>query len=139
MEFSEKMHINRTTFSFLLNTLLDGLILTPTNFVPEPTSPDRQLATSLYRLAHGVTYTVLDDVFGISKESGCIFFNKVIRLTVAYFYDEYVKLPETDKHWEVEVRRFIENYGFPAVGAWDGFHIHVNSQLKTSFSFKKSI
>ena len=139
MEFSEKMHINRTTFSFLLNTLWDGLILTPTNFVPEPTSPDRQLATSLYRLAHGVTYTVLDDVFGISKESGCIFFNKVIRLIVAYFYDEYVKLPETDKHWEVEVRRFIENYGFPAVGAWDGFHIHVNSQLKTSFSFKKSI
>ena len=133
------MHINRTAFSFLLNTLWDGLILTPTNFVSEPTSPDRQLAASLYRLAHGVPYTVLDDVFGISKESGCIFFNKVIRLIVAYFYNKYVKLPETDKHWKVEVRRFIENCSFPAVGAWDDFHTHANSQLKTNFSFKKSI
>ena len=96
--------------------LWDGLVLTPTNSVLEPTS-DRQLAASLYRLAHGVTYTVLEDVFGISKESRCIFFNKVIRLIVAYFYDEYVKLPETDEQWEVEVCGFIENDGFPAVGA----------------------
>ena len=81
-EFSEKMRINRITFNLLLNTLWDGLVLTPTNFVPEPTSPDRQLAALLYRLAHGVTYTVLEDVFGISKESGCVFFNKVIRLIV---------------------------------------------------------
>ena len=58
---------------------------------------------------------------------------------VAYFNHKYVKLPETDKQREVEVRGFIENYGFPAVGAWDGFHIHVNSQLKTNFSFKNSI
>ena len=98
-----------------------GLVLTTANFVPEPISPDRQLAASLYRPAHGVIYTVLDDAFGISKESGCVFFNKVIRLIVAYFYDEYMKLPETDEQWEVEVCGFIENYSFPAVGAWDGF------------------
>ena len=133
------MRINHTTFNLLLNTLWDGLVLTPTNFVPEPTSPDRQLAASLYRLVHGVTYTVLENVFGISKELGYIFFNKVTRLIVAYFYDECVKLPETDEQWEVEVRGFIENYDFLAVRAWDGFHIHVNSQLKANFSFKKSI
>ena len=40
-EFSVKMRINPTTFNLLLNTLWDGLVLTPTNFVPEPTSPDR--------------------------------------------------------------------------------------------------
>ena len=81
----------------------------------------------------------MEDVFGVLKESRCIFFNKVIYLIVAYFYDEYVKLPETDKQWEVEVGGSIENYGFPAVGAWYGFHIHVNSQLKASFSFKKNV
>ena len=120
------MRNNRTTFNLLFNILWDGLVLTPTIFAPEPTSPDRLLAASLYKLAHGVTCTVLEDVFGISKESGCVFFNKVIRLIVAYFYNEYVKLPETGEQWEVEIRRFIENYGFPAVGAWDGFHIHVH-------------
>ena len=62
-------------FNLLLNTLKDGLVLTPTNFEAEPTSPDRQLAAWLYRPAHGVTYTVLEDAFGISKELGCIFFN----------------------------------------------------------------
>ena len=76
------MRINRTVVNVLLNALWDGLVLTPTNFVSEPTSPDRQLTALLYRLAHGVTYTVLEDVFGISKESGCVFFNKVIRLIV---------------------------------------------------------
>ena len=96
-EFSEKMCINRSTFNLLLNTLWDGLVLTPTNFVPEPTSPDRQMAALLYGLVYGVTYTVLEDVFGISKESGCIFFNKVIHLIVAYFYNEYVKLPDSDE------------------------------------------
>ena len=101
VEFPEKMPFNRTTFNLLLNTLWDGLVLTPTNFVPEPTSPDRQMAALLYGLVYGVTYTVLEDVFGISKESGCIFFNKIIRLIVAYFYDEYVKLPETDEQWKV--------------------------------------
>ena len=46
-EFLEKMRINRTMFNLLLNTLWDGLVLTPTNFVPEPTSPDRQFPESL--------------------------------------------------------------------------------------------
>ena len=128
-EFSEKMRINPTTFNLLHNTLRDGLVLTPTNSVPEPTLPDRQLVASLYMLAHGVTW--------ISKELGCVFFNEVIRLIVAYFYGEQVKLPETDKQWEVEVRRFIENYDFPVVGAWDGLYIHVSLQLKANFNFKK--
>ena len=47
-----------------------------------------------------------------------------------------MKLPETDEQWEVEVCGFIENSGFPAVGIWDRFHIHVNLQLKANFSFK---
>ena len=129
--------------NLLLNTLWDGLILTPTNFVPEPTSLDRQLTVSLYRLtarqAHGVTYTVLEDVLGIWEKLGCLFFKKVICLIVAYFYNEYMKLPETDEQWKVKVPEFIENYWFPAVGAWNGFHIHVNLQLKANFSFRKSI
>ena len=102
-EFLEKMRINSITFNHLLNILWNGMVLTPANFVPEPTSLDRQLVAWLYCLVHGVTYTVLAEVFGISKESGCVFFNKVIRLIVAFFYDEYVKLPETDEQWEVEV------------------------------------
>ena len=31
-----------------------------------------------------------------------------------------VRLPTTDEEWQNEVRRFIESYEFPCVGAWDG-------------------
>ena len=30
----------------------------------------------------------------------------------------------------------MENYEFPCVGAWDGFHVHVSTHLKNHFSFK---
>ena len=36
-----------------------------------------------------------------------------------------------------ELTGFIENYGFPCVGARDGFHVYLNSKLKNNFSFKK--
>ena len=30
----------------------------------------------------------------------------------------------------------MENYEFPCVGAWDGFHVNVCSRLKNYYSFK---
>ena len=94
-EFVEKVEITRITFNLLVNTLLNEFVFTLTNFVPEPISPDREMAVALYRLAHGVTYIVLEDVFGISLKSGCTFFNKSIRhIVVACFCDECVKFPE---------------------------------------------
>ena len=52
-------------------------------------------------------------------------------------YDRYVRLPTTDEEWQNEIRGFLENYDFPCVGAWDGFHVYINSHLKNYFSFKK--
>ena len=52
-------------------------------------------------------------------------------------YDRYVRLPTTDKEWQNEIHASLENYEFPCVGAWDGFHVYINSQLKNYFSFKE--
>ena len=52
-------------------------------------------------------------------------------------YDRYVPLPTTDEEWQSKIRVFVENCEFPCVGAWDGFHVYINSQLKNYFSFKK--
>ena len=46
-------------------------------------------------------------------------------------------MPQTDAEWETEMRGFIENYEFPTVGAWDGFHVYISTKLKSYFSFKK--
>ena len=65
------------------------------------------------------------------------FFNKVCRVPVAKFYDRFVYLSSTDAEWEAEVRGFLENYEFPCVDVWDGFHVYINSKLKSFFGFKK--
>ena len=64
-------------------------------------------------------------------------FNKVWRVLVATLYNRYVKLPRTDEEWEAELKDFLENYEFPCVNAWDGFHVYVSSKLKSYFSFEK--
>ena len=35
------------------------------------------------------------------------------------------------------MKGFIENYEFPCIGAWDGFHVYMSIELKLFYSFKK--
>ena len=95
-DFKAKMRINRATCNFILDGIYEDIILTPTNLKPNPTSPDRQLVLTIYRLATGRTYSTLADLFGMSV-SASKFFNKICRLMVVSLYDRYVGLPATDK------------------------------------------
>ena len=52
-------------------------------------------------------------------------------------YDNFVALPKNEKEWKAELTLFLEDWEFPCVGAWDGFHVYVNCHLKNFFSFKK--
>ena len=98
-DFKAKMRINRTTFNFILDGIYEDIILTPTNLKPNPTSPDRQLALTIYRLATGCTYSTLSDLFGVSVSAASKFFNKICRLMFVSLYDLYVRLPTTDKEY----------------------------------------
>ena len=129
------MRIKRATCNFILGGIYEDIILTPTNLKPNPTSPDRQLALTIYRLATGCTYSTLSDLFGVYVSAAGKFFIKICRLMIPY--DRYVRLPTTNEEWQNEIRGFLENYEFPCVGAWDGFHVYSNSQLKNYFNFKK--
>ena len=135
--FKAKMQINRTIFNFILDEIYEDIILALTNLKPNPTPPDRQLTLTIYRLAAGCTYSTLSDLFGVSVSAACKFFNKIFRLMVVSLYDRYVRFPATDKEWRNEICGFLENYEFPCVGAWDGYHVYINSQLTNYFSFKK--
>ena len=66
-------------------------------------------------------------------------FNKVVRVLVATMYDVYVSLSVTEQQWMEELTVFIENDGFPCVGAWDGFHVYLNSKLKKTILALKSV
>ena len=45
-------------------------------------------------------------------------------------------MPSTEQEWINEIKGFIENYEFPCIGAWDGFHVYVCSKLKNHYNFK---
>ena len=135
--FKKILRIERATFEYILAEIRDHLIRQQTTMRPIPTTPACQLALTLYRLADGCTFTVLENQFGESISNCANPFNHVCRVHVSSLYDRYVRVPETDEEWEHEVRGFVENYEFPCVGAWDGFHVYISSKLKNFFSFKK--
>ena len=56
---------------------------------------------------------------------------------VVSLYDRKFVCQPLMKNGNMKFVAFLENCEFPCVGAWDGFHIYINSQLKNYFSFKK--
>ena len=130
--FRKTLLMKRETFNFILGEINQEVVEEPTNMKPRPTTPECQLALTLYRLAHGCTLTTLEDLFGESVTNCGNIFNHVCRVLVAVLYDWYVRLPETDAEWETELRGFLENYEFPCVGAWDGFHVYITPYSMTN-------
>lgn len=135
-EFKSRVRINRENFEFILTAIRPHITKTPTNFEPRPIEPHRQLALTLYRLGHGCSFKILEDVFGVSRSLAIETFNYVIRVMVTTLYDEFVFMPQTEDEWKNEIKGFIENYAFPCIGAWDGFHVSVATRLKNYYSFK---
>ena len=76
-DFKAKIRIDRTAFNFILDGIYKDLILTPTNLKRNPTSPDRQLALTIYRLATDCTYSTLSDFYGVSVSAASKFFNNM--------------------------------------------------------------
>ena len=121
----------------ILDVIAPYIFKKPTNVNPEPISVDRLLGLTLYRVGHGVSYSTLPQLFGVSISLASETFNKICTVLVAASYDQYVTLPKTDEVWASEVKGLIDNYEFPCVGAWDGFHVYVRSKLKSFYGFKK--
>ena len=62
------MRIKRETFNFILGEISQKLILQPTDFKPFPTTPDKQLALTICRLAHRCSFSTLSDLFGVPRQ-----------------------------------------------------------------------
>ena len=102
-----------------------------------PIEPHRQLGITLYRCAHGCTFSTVADLFGVSTSLAEQVFASVSRELIRNIFTEFVKMPNTEEEWRQEAIGFIENYGFPCIGAWDGFHVYVSTKLKNFYSFKE--
>ena len=95
-----------------------------------------QIAITLYKLAHCCSFSIVRDLFGALEPLANKTFNHVLPL-VNRLFDVCVRLPLREREWELELRRFILNYEFPCIGAWDGFHVYVSFKLKQFCNFKK--
>ena len=122
--FKEKFRVTRATFEFVLGEIEDDLGKELPNCHREPISPAMQSAVCLYRLAHGCDFGTVADLFGISKSTACVTFNTVCKLIARRLNDRFVYTPKNRAEWKEELRGSLENWEFPCVGAWDGFHAY---------------
>ena len=135
-QFKKRLRVNRDTFHFLLGEIED-LITKETTRFKKPTSPECQLALTLYRMAHGSSFSTVGDLFGVAAPTACQMFSTVTSAIIARLYDRVVCLPRNEEEWTKELEYFLEDWEFPCVAAWDGFHVYISSNLKNFFSFKK--
>ena len=138
-EFKNSLRMDRETFNFILCRIERGIIKEPTMMIPNPIEPHRQLALTIYRIAHGCSFKVLKYIFGVSQSLATQTFIKVIRVLILNLCDERIKLHSSEEEWVQECKSFIENYEFPCVGAWDGFHVNITTHLKNRYNFKINI
>ena len=136
-QFKHRLRVSTETFELMLQRIEIYIVKEPTNVVPFPIEPHRQLGITLYRCAYGCTFSTVADLFGVSMSLTEQVFASVSRELIRNLFTEFVKMPNTEEEWRQEAIGFIENYGFPCIGAWDGFHVSVSTKLKNFYSFKK--
>lgn len=135
--FKKRLRVSRDTFEFILAEITNDIVKQPTRMKPQPTPPATQLAICLYRLAHGCTFLTVGDLFGVAAPTAHCIFMDVCKAIVKNLYDRFILFPRTSEEWKQEMQAFLENWEFPCVGAWDGFHVYVSTALKNFYSYKK--
>lgn len=90
-------------------------MLTPRNPKPNPTSTQRQLDLTIYRVATGCSCNTLAALFGLSVPCVIECLNKIYRILVSKLYNHYVRLPETEAECRANDKVFLKNYEFQTV------------------------
>ena len=89
-EFKERLRIKRESFEYILASIRPMILKQPAIMLADHIEDHRQLALAIYRLAHGCSFKVLKDLFGVSQSVATETFNQVIRVIVSCLYNEFV-------------------------------------------------
>jgi len=100
--FKKRLRINRATFQFILGEVEEQLVKEPTRFRPEAIPPDTQLAITLYRLAHGCTYSTVGDLFGVAESTASVIFNQVYKILVSTSLRQICVLAQKESRMEAQ-------------------------------------
>ena len=108
-QFKHRLRVNRETFELMLQIIEIYIVKEPTNMVRFPIELHRQLGITLYRCAHGCTFSTVADLFGVSMSLAEQLFASVSRELIRNLFPEFVKMPNTEEEWRQEAIGFIEN------------------------------
>ena len=81
------------------------------------------------------TYSTVGDLFDVAESTASVIFNQEWKVLVSTLYERCANLPRNRAEWKHELESLLENWEFPCVGAWEGFHVYVSTKLKNYFSF----
>ena len=109
-EFKQRLRAIRETFNIILDHNREDIKKQPTNLKPFSTTPEQQLGLTLYRLAHGCSFSTVAGFFRVSISLAEQTFNKVAPVLVARMCDTFVVSSKNQAEWETELKNFIENY-----------------------------
>ena len=84
-EFKQRFRVTRETFNIILDHIREDIKKQPINLTPFPTTPEQQLGLTLYRLAHGCSFSTVADLFGVSISLAGNTFNKVTRVLIVQY------------------------------------------------------
>ena len=107
-EFKERLRINKETFEFILERIQPFIYKQPMRMVPNPIETHRQLGLTIYWMAHGCSFKVIKDIFGVSQSLARETFNKVIKVMVSTLYNEFVCLPVSEEEWILNANHLLK-------------------------------
>ena len=61
-QFKSKFRLTKDNFNIILNRIEASIVEMPTNPVPEPIEPNRQLGLTIYKLARSCIFTFIDNI-----------------------------------------------------------------------------
>ena len=102
--FRQNFRISRDLFDWILNEF-GGALQKEESIMQKTVCPAKRLAISLYILATTAEYRTIVKLFGISRSSVCIIFDKVMNIIVDRLRDRFIKL-----HAGIQLHEVIDGF-----------------------------
>ena len=133
-QFKTSFRMTRKSF-FSLPSLLQPYIEKQTTHLRPTIESDSRLAIFLYHIAHGASYTVLMDKFGVGKSTVSGIIGDVSRAIVENLSTRYIRFPNIDEAMRT-MEHWRERGHIPGVVACiDGTHIPIVQPRKSGTAY----
>lgn len=125
--FKNFMRMSSEDFYYLLS-LVSPLIQKEDTCMRKAIPAGEKLALTLRYLATGETFSSLQYIFRIPKNTISTFFLEVCEAIYEVLKGQHLKVPSTEREWLDVARSFNDQWNFPhCLGAVDGKHIVIKA------------